>query len=209
MSSSARVRRSTPCRCLPPARRIRSEGAGAPTTWAAKVAVRWNGFPRPQGLLDDGIAPRRRRVLTQARVQLQQAMAVRKVGDRSPLCVDENGRWSGETPGGDGPAEAQRGPTFDLRPATAPPTTFAAARCNSPPGSTSTSPAVATLNKMSESLVAYISIEATNKQPEEEATEQTEKPAEQPGAAETGGVGILCQEEGTMQADKNVRPTGE
>ena len=77
------------CRCWP--RRCRSFAAKAParsTTWRARFAARWNGSTTTARTIGPGIAPRPGG-LNQARLQLQQAMTMRRIADREPSCVDE------------------------------------------------------------------------------------------------------------------------
>ncbi len=213
MSSSARVTSIDALPLLAAAlQKFRSEGAGAADDVGSEVrrALEWIHHDRKDYWTTE--LRRGEDALTQARVQLQQAMAVRKVGDRSPSCVDEKRaveRAKRRVETARRKLDAVRRWTFALERAA---DDFRRSQMQFTSWiDIDVSRAVATLNKMSESLVAYISMKGSDEErPEEEATEQTEKPAEQPGAAETGGVGIpVCQEEGTMQADKNVRPTGE
>jgi hypothetical protein len=126
-------------------------------------------------------------------VQLQQAMAVRKVGDRSPSCVDEKRaveRAKRRVETARRKLDAVRRWAFAMERAA---DDFRRSQMQFASWiDIDVSRAVATLNKMSESLVTYISMKGSD----EEGPEQAEEPAEQPAAAEADAP--PGQEKGTQ-----------
>ncbi len=90
MSQSARVTSIDVLPLLAAAlQKFRSEGAGAVDDVAAQVrrALEWIHHDRKDYWTTE--LRRSEDALSQARVQLQQAISVRRIGDRAPSCVDE------------------------------------------------------------------------------------------------------------------------
>jgi hypothetical protein len=182
MSGSARVTSIDALPLLAAAlQKFRSEGAGAADDVANEVlrALEWIHHDRKDYWATE--LRRGEESLTQARVQLQQAMAVRKVGDRSPSCVDEKRaveRAKRRVETARRKLDAVRRWTFALERAA---DDFRRSQMQFTSWiDIDVSRAVATLNKLSESLVTYISMKGSD----EEGPAQAEEPAEQPAAAE-------------------------
>ncbi|MFZ1935106.1 MAG: hypothetical protein WBL72_05015 [Thermoguttaceae bacterium] len=168
--------------------KFRSEGAGAVDDVASEVrrALEWIHHD-----IKDYWTTELRHAedaLSQARVQLQQAMAVRRIGDRSPSCADEKRvveRAKRRMETARRKLEAVRHWSIALERAA---DDFRRSHMQFASWiDIDISRAAATLNKMSESLVSYVSLKGSD---------EAEKPAE-PAAATGETETPAGQEKGT------------
>ena len=178
MSRSARVTSIDALPLLAAAlQKFRSEGAGAADDVAGEVrhALEWIHHDRKDHWTTE--LRRAEDALSQARVQLQQAMAVRRVADRTPSCVDEKRAVERAKRRADiarRKLDAVRHWSIVLERAA---DDFRRSQMQFATWiDIDVARGVAALNKMSESLVTYISM----KGPEDEMLEVGEKPAEPP-----------------------------
>ena len=178
MSRSARVTSIDALPLLAAAlQRFRSEGAGAVDDVASEVrrALEWIHHDRKEYWTTE--LRRAEDALSQARVQLQQAIAVRSVGDRAPSCVDEKraverAKRRAETARRKLQAVHHWSIVLDRAA-----DDFRRSHMQFATWiDIDVSRGVVALNNMSESLVTYISM----KGPEDEMPEAGEKPAEPP-----------------------------
>jgi hypothetical protein len=181
MSQSARITSIDVLPLLAAAlQKFRSEGAGAADDVASEVrrALEWIHHDRKDYWTTE--LRRAEDALSQARVQLQQAMAVRRLADRAPSCDDEKRAVE---------RAKRRAETARRKLAAVHHWSITLERAADDFRRShmqfaswidiDVSRAVATLNKMSESLVTYVSM----KPPDEEMPDEAEEPAESPAAA--------------------------
>jgi hypothetical protein len=193
MSQSARVTSIDVLPLLAAAlQKFRSEGAGAVDDVANEVrrALEWIKHDRKDYWTME--LRRSEDALNQARVQLQQALAVRRLADRAPSCDDEKRaveRAKRRTETARHKLDAVRHWAIALDRAA---DDFRRSHMQFASWiDIDVARAVATLNKMSESLVTYVSM----KGPEEEMLDEAEKPAEPPAAAGEADAAASQKEE--------------
>jgi hypothetical protein len=178
--------------------KFRCEGAGAVDDVDSEVhrALEWIHHDRKDYWTHE--LRRAEEALNLARVQLQQAMTMRRIADSSPACIDEKRaleRAKRRVETARRKLEAVRHWSVTLDRAA---DDFRKSHTQFDSWiEVDVSRAVAALNKMSESLVTYITMKASDEPPPEKETPaaaEADKPAE--AAAATGGADIPVGQEG-------------